>query len=227
MENFEPLQVTRYMPGEFFRPHNDAAPNHDKGGPGMRLYTMFVYMSDVEEGGGTHFTKLNITAPAKRGAAVFFPDTTDADPSAVEDRTEHEGMDVIRGEKVAINLWAHMYDYMYFYARNCPLGDSLVQQLEEEEQAKGLNSGQKKVEFQNPSSVQMQIYWVDGMDFEILVDLLPPEGTAARYTYEGHIFRIREGEGGNYGTLIREYKVGNRSFSRVLVGSRGRSRPEL
>ena len=47
----------------------------------MRIYTFFMYLSDVDEGGGTRFADLNITVPAVKGTAVVWPSVTSADPS--------------------------------------------------------------------------------------------------------------------------------------------------
>ena len=59
-ENSEHLQVLQYEVGQFYTEHHDQiAPRYSIWGP--RLYTFFTYLSDVEEGGGTRFTQLNLT----------------------------------------------------------------------------------------------------------------------------------------------------------------------
>ena len=53
------LQVLRYEPGQFYKEHHDQnSPRYSAWGP--RLYTFFMYLNDVEAGGETRFTKLNI-----------------------------------------------------------------------------------------------------------------------------------------------------------------------
>lgn len=47
--------------------------------PGPRVYTFFLYLSDVEEGGGTKFDGGFTVAPAK-GKAVFWPATRADEP---------------------------------------------------------------------------------------------------------------------------------------------------
>ena len=55
---------------------------------------------DVEEGGGTRFTQLNLTVGAKTGRALFWPSVLDGDPSAVkthsDSRTTHEARALAR-----------------------------------------------------------------------------------------------------------------------------------
>ena len=59
-QHSEHLQLLRYEKGQFYREHHDQiAPIDSAWGP--RLYTFFMYLSDVEEGGATNFTKLNLT----------------------------------------------------------------------------------------------------------------------------------------------------------------------
>ena len=114
--------MLRYEPGQFYREHHDqnAAP-HSPWGP--RLFTFFLYLSDVEEGGGTRFNNLNITVQPKRGRALFWPSVYDNDPSAVRGsadmRTMHESLTVLKGEKLAANLWLHQYDFQTALAAGC------------------------------------------------------------------------------------------------------------
>ncbi len=60
---------------------------------------VFLYLNDVDEGGGTHFNKLGITVQPKTGRAVIWPNVYDADPSAKDSRTQHEALAVIKGVK--------------------------------------------------------------------------------------------------------------------------------
>ena len=53
--NCEQLQVVRYEPGGFYKPHQDAFEN-DKN---MRMYTFILALSDEYEGGETIFPNLN------------------------------------------------------------------------------------------------------------------------------------------------------------------------
>lgn len=66
---------------------------------GVRIYTFFMYLSTPDEGGGTHFADLGLTVPAVKGTAVLWPSVTDADPTADEPYTNHEGLPPARGVK--------------------------------------------------------------------------------------------------------------------------------
>ena len=86
---------------------------------GPRLYTFFLYLSDVEEGGTTAFTKLGFEVTPKKGRAVLWPSVLDGDPTKRDDRTFHEAKPVVRGEKYAANAWLHMYDFKAPYKVGC------------------------------------------------------------------------------------------------------------
>jgi len=74
----EPMQILRYEPGQFYRTHHDQQSAHWTP-QGVRVYTFFVYLSDVEAGGGTRFTDLGITVTPKLGRAVLWPSVLDSD----------------------------------------------------------------------------------------------------------------------------------------------------
>jgi prolyl 4-hydroxylase len=118
----EHVQVLRYEVGDFYRQHHDQnAHPHSPWGP--RLYTFFLYLSDVPGGGGTRFTRLNITVEAKRGRALFWPSVLDTDPSGVrtssDQRTTHEALTVTKGQKFAANMWLHQFDFQSALGAGC------------------------------------------------------------------------------------------------------------
>ena len=78
---------------------------------GPRLYTFFIYLSDVEEGGGTKFNDLGLTVTPKRGRAVLWPSVVANDLLTGEPRTHHEALPVRKGLKFSANLWIHLYDF--------------------------------------------------------------------------------------------------------------------
>tara|TARA_B100000768_G_C11213857_1_gene347247 strand:+ start:655 stop:1020 length:366 start_codon:yes stop_codon:yes gene_type:complete len=78
---------------------------------GVRVYTFFVYLSDVEQGGGTRFTDLGITVTPKRGRGILWPSVLTNDLNAGDMRTHHEALAVEKGVKHAANLWQHLYDF--------------------------------------------------------------------------------------------------------------------
>lgn len=54
------------------------------------MLTLFLYLNDVEEGGGTHFPLLDITVQPKKGSALLWPSVVDADVEQKDFRTDHE-----------------------------------------------------------------------------------------------------------------------------------------
>ena len=104
-------QVLKYEVGQFYHEHHDQnAPKLSAWGP--RLYTFFMYLNDVEMGGETRFTKLNISVKPKKGSAILWPSVLDHDPTVRDERTHHEALPVISGVKFAANHWIHQYDYV-------------------------------------------------------------------------------------------------------------------
>merc|ERR1711915_478508 len=94
-----------------YRMHHDSS-NRDTTLAGPRILTFFLYLSDVEKGGETHFSKLNISVKPKKGRALIWPSVDNEDPSFWDPRMYHEAQDVIQGKKYAANHWIHLYDYV-------------------------------------------------------------------------------------------------------------------
>jgi hypothetical protein len=104
--NVESVYVTRYREGEYYKAHQDFYAGFD----GDRLYTVLIYLNDLEpdQGGTTVFSKLNIGVKPKLGRAVVWTNTN-PDGSNHEE-TSHEAMPVTNGgEKWAIQLWFRKY----------------------------------------------------------------------------------------------------------------------
>jgi len=122
LANSEHVQVLHYEPGDFYRQHHDQNA-HPQSPWGPRLFTFFLYLNDVEEGGGTRFNHLNITVEPKPGRALMWPSVYDEDPSAIErisdHRTTHEALTVTRGKKLAANMWLHQFDFQSTLAAGC------------------------------------------------------------------------------------------------------------
>lgn len=126
VENFEFMQLLRYLPCkhardpdcQFYRRHHDTIPELARMQPGPRVYTFFLYLSDVEEGGGTKFDG-GFTVHPKAGKALWWPATLPQDPFVSDDRTHHEALPVTRGTKYAANFWLHQYDYVSAHHSGC------------------------------------------------------------------------------------------------------------
>ena len=73
----------------------------------MRIFTLFAYLNDVPEGGGTTFTDLPtgpVTFQPEKGKAVLWPSVLADSPHAKDDRTHHEALPVTKGEKFGANV---------------------------------------------------------------------------------------------------------------------------
>lgn len=115
-ENFEDPQFLLYDVGEHYGVHSDWIPNQLHTPPSARIFTFFLYLNDVEEGGETAFPKLNVNVTAKKGKAVMWPDM---DPGelpelAMNTLTNHAAMPVIKGIKKSVNVWIRQYHVKEF-----------------------------------------------------------------------------------------------------------------
>jgi prolyl 4-hydroxylase len=117
--NYEAIQILKYEKDQFYRRHTDYAVDHRTRAPGVRILTFYVYLSDVDEGGGTHFPELNVTVAPKKGRAVLWPSVLNEDPNSREDRTYHEALTVGRGVKYGFNAWIHQRDFKSAGKRGC------------------------------------------------------------------------------------------------------------
>ena len=115
----EYVQVLRYGVGQYYQGHHDYIPAHAQLPCGPRVYTLFMYLSDVDEGGETAFERLKVSATPKRGRALLWPSTFDDRPTVQDMRTFHEAKPVKRGVKHAANLWLHQHDFRAAHRRGC------------------------------------------------------------------------------------------------------------
>lgn len=65
-------QLLKYDPGTFYKTHHDYLEHNLDRQCGVRLMTVFLYLNEVEEGGGTEFPRYNITVMPKRGRALIW-----------------------------------------------------------------------------------------------------------------------------------------------------------
>ncbi|XP_076236001.1 prolyl 4-hydroxylase subunit alpha-1 isoform X4 [Calliopsis andreniformis] len=88
LDTAEELQVVNYGIGGHYEPHFD-----------------FARMSDVEQGGGTVFTAINISLWPRKGSAAFWYNLK---PNGEGDfKTRHAACPVLTGSKWVANKWLH------------------------------------------------------------------------------------------------------------------------
>ena len=115
VENGEGLQILHYRKGGEYRPHFDYFPPDDPGSQahlkrgGQRVSTMVIYLSAVEDGGGTNFPEIGLTVIPKKGSAVYFEYCNQA--GAIDPLTLHAGMPVLAGEKWIATKWVRQSRY--------------------------------------------------------------------------------------------------------------------
>ncbi|XP_017058805.1 prolyl 4-hydroxylase subunit alpha-1 [Drosophila ficusphila] len=106
MAGSEFMQVANYGVGGQYEPHPDYFEvNLPKDFKGDRISTSMFYLSEVEQGGFTVFTKLNVFLPPVKGAMVMWHNLHRS--LDVDARTLHAGCPVIVGSKRIGNIWMH------------------------------------------------------------------------------------------------------------------------
>ncbi len=116
-KNIEPIQLVRYEPGQYFKPHYDYLDskndlykkNIEKNG--QRKYTFFVYLTDVPDGigGETYFPKIEKYFKGSKGDAIFWDNIL---PNGEEDKmTLHSGTELLKGKKYGLNIWVRNKEY--------------------------------------------------------------------------------------------------------------------
>lgn len=115
-ERGEGLQVLRYEKANEYRPHFDwfdpalPGPRKHLERGGQRVATVVMYLSDVEQGGGTSFPKAGLQVQPKKGSAVFFLNVGEfGEPDQL---SLHAGEPVERGVKVVATKWMRERAYV-------------------------------------------------------------------------------------------------------------------
>ncbi|KAM3366894.1 hypothetical protein ACQJBY_015905 [Aegilops geniculata] len=118
VENGELIQVLRYEPSQYYRPHHDYFSdtfNLKRGG--QRVATMLMYLTDGVEGGETHFPQAGdggecscggrmvrglCVKPNKGDAVLFWSMGFDGN---TDSNSLHSGCAVVKGEKWSATKW--------------------------------------------------------------------------------------------------------------------------
>lgn len=115
VNQLEPFQLVKYEIGQEYDFHHDYFHISEPAGQeeilqyGQRYITLFVYLVEPEEGGTTDFSQLNVSIKGKKGSAILW---FNLDKNGnVDPRTKHGGMPVIKGRKVAMNIWSREKKY--------------------------------------------------------------------------------------------------------------------
>ena len=105
----EGLQIVKYEVGEHYNTHFDWFDRTTEAGKqemekgGQRRLTILVYLIEPKSGGSTRFPQIDLNVQPKMGDAILFYNTT---PTHNDDPlTEHGGMPVKEGTKIAMNIW--------------------------------------------------------------------------------------------------------------------------
>mmetsp|Transcript_4933 Transcript_4933/g.7482 ORF Transcript_4933/g.7482 Transcript_4933/m.7482 type:complete len:405 (+) Transcript_4933:61-1275(+) len=118
--NYEYFQMLRYEEGQFYQTHHDYIGFHKERAQGVRILTVFLYLNDVEEGGGTNFPRLqNLTVTPKKGRALVWPSVLDEKPNEWDPRTHHGALPVLKGIKYGTNAWIHQKDFRKPFEEGC------------------------------------------------------------------------------------------------------------
>ncbi|HDX9588053.1 TPA: 2OG-Fe(II) oxygenase [Bacillus pseudomycoides] len=102
-EHGEGLHILKYTVGQEYKAHYDFFTESSAAANNNRISTLVMYLNDVEEGGETFFSKLNLSVSPKKGMAVYFEYFYQDE--ALNKLTLHGGAPVIKGEKWVATQW--------------------------------------------------------------------------------------------------------------------------
>ena len=111
VENQEPPVLLHYNENGFYKQHyddhffNDVNDKILKKLEGCRLYTTYIYLNDVNEGGETSFNNIGVKVKPKKGAAIFWRNINDSS-DIVHPCALHEAIPVKKGEKWGLTIWS-------------------------------------------------------------------------------------------------------------------------
>jgi len=117
VENGEGIQILRYGVGGHYKEHADYFDPAFEGNQiplkqgGQRLYTVIIYLNDVQKGGWTFFPRTRDMIAPKQGRALLFRNVDEQrnpDPDTI-----HEGQDVSEGEKWLLSKWIRERTFTY------------------------------------------------------------------------------------------------------------------
>eukprot|EP00929_Paragymnodinium_shiwhaense_P076606 TRINITY_DN39406_c0_g1_i1.p1 TRINITY_DN39406_c0_g1~~TRINITY_DN39406_c0_g1_i1.p1 ORF type:complete len:397 (-),score=66.82 TRINITY_DN39406_c0_g1_i1:132-1238(-) len=213
--NFDFSQALRYKVGMYYRSHHDNHPTFHYLPSGARTFTYFVYLSDEGlVGGATYFPLLNITAPAKRGAAVLFVNTKDRNPMETDPRTEHESQTVNSGLKRGMNMWLYNYEYRSYWQKACTsieLADQLGRY------GKSTAPFQPNITFHNNAQkATLHVFDVRDRGGEFYMGAVGPGSALSVRSVEGNVLHVRKSKTDK--KTLMEHSVRASPHQKVNIG---------
>jgi prolyl 4-hydroxylase len=120
MENSEFLEILKYDVGGHFEDHHDVIETQGQERCGNRILTVYLFLSDVEEGGELIFHELDDKeVKPKKGTAVIWTNVLDDDFTRLQDYTFHEFMPVKQGTTYGAHWWLHPRNLRDAIANDC------------------------------------------------------------------------------------------------------------
>ena len=108
-ENFELIQVVHYDSGQYYKPHHDYFPvdasyydTQIKERGGQRVWTAFLYLNNVENGGETFFPIVDFKVKPRTGRIVLWKNMIDG---KINPDSLHESLPPVDCEKWGANIW--------------------------------------------------------------------------------------------------------------------------
>ena len=124
LHHAEAYQIIYYDKTQEYREHCDGWEHDDSEKSircmqygGQRMTTALCYLNNVQKGGHTRMTKLDIDVPAEKGKILIFTNVY-KDTNVRHPLSEHAGTPVLEGEKWAFNLWFREIPKNEFYYKD-------------------------------------------------------------------------------------------------------------
>jgi prolyl 4-hydroxylase len=114
--NSEYMQILKYEKEQFYKLHHDQN-SHHYSPQGPRVFTFFMYLNSVEEGGETEFPKINISVKPTKNNAIIWNSVLGNNIDDIQ--TYHEAKPVLKGKKYAANIWYHSGNFRMYHSLGC------------------------------------------------------------------------------------------------------------
>ena len=111
-DHMEYLQFLKYNKGGYFKEHYDPEVNY-KSDTNDRIYTLIIYLNDVEKGVETVFPYLNLEIKPKKGKVVIIKSLDEK--GNLLTKSLHQGSEVTSGTKYMCNKWIHLNKCSWLY----------------------------------------------------------------------------------------------------------------